>query len=176
MIRLKRIIFLLLIPALSNAICKANVADMVWDLKTLDTARNSDYLTEEEKNVVLELNMARTNPAQYAEMYIKPMLDKFQGNKFWENGYTFKITVEGTSSVMEALDVMKTQLPCCLLTPDKGLTEMARYHCTAQGKTTQIGHTSPNGMKMLRRFEKFKIKYYVAGENLHYGRSAIRYF
>jgi len=45
-----------------------------WDIKTLDTARKAEYLTDDEKDVILEMNKVRTNPKQYSKLYIEPLL------------------------------------------------------------------------------------------------------
>jgi hypothetical protein len=45
-----------------------------WDISALDTAAAMDYLSSAEKDVILEMNKARSDPKKYAELYIKPML------------------------------------------------------------------------------------------------------
>jgi hypothetical protein len=45
-----------------------------WDIASLDTAANVDYLTGFEKDVILEMNKARSDPKKYAELYIRPTL------------------------------------------------------------------------------------------------------
>ena len=51
-----------------------------WDIDVLDTARNVNYLTRIEKDVILELNKVRSDPAKYAELYIRPRLAWFDGS------------------------------------------------------------------------------------------------
>lgn len=41
-----------------------------WNIASLDAAGNVDYLTGFEKDVVLELNKARTDPGKFARLYI----------------------------------------------------------------------------------------------------------
>ena len=55
---------------------RENVDTTIWDLSLLDTARDVDYMDDIEKDVVLEMNMARTNPKKYAELYIEPRTKK----------------------------------------------------------------------------------------------------
>jgi hypothetical protein len=50
-----------------------------WDIELLDTARNVSYLTTIEKDIIFELNKVRSDPRKYAELYIKPMLNYFDG-------------------------------------------------------------------------------------------------
>ncbi len=48
-----------------------------WNLERLDMARKLDYLTNMEKDIILALNMVRTDPSRYAELYIRPILFSF---------------------------------------------------------------------------------------------------
>ena len=57
----------------------------IWDLSVLDTARDADYMADIEKDVILEMNMARSNPAKYAELYIQPRTKKFNGKIYGGN-------------------------------------------------------------------------------------------
>lgn len=41
-----------------------------WNLNTVDTARTVDYLSTLEKDVLLEINKARTDPRAYAALYL----------------------------------------------------------------------------------------------------------
>ena len=61
--------------------------DINWDISALDTAANADYLSTDEKDVILEMNKVRADPKKYAELYIKPMLEYNWGGLFGENSY-----------------------------------------------------------------------------------------
>ena len=73
-----------------------------WDLATLDTARNADYLSSVEKDVILEMNKARSNPPLYAELYIAPRTKRFDGKLY--NGSL--MTNEGAKVVNELVQYM----------------------------------------------------------------------
>ena len=60
---------------------RENIDTTIWDLSVLDTARDVEYMDDIEKDVVLEMNMARTNPKKYAELYIEPRTKKFKQMK-----------------------------------------------------------------------------------------------
>ena len=74
-----------------------------WDIATLDTAKDADYLTGTEKDVVLETNKARSDPKKYAELYIQPKLQYFKGKRYTKPGQAFVLTQEGTSVVEECV-------------------------------------------------------------------------
>jgi hypothetical protein len=51
-----------------------------WDIPALDTARSVPYLNNQEKDVILELNMARSDPELYADLYVRPQVASFEGD------------------------------------------------------------------------------------------------
>ena len=135
-----------------------------WDIKALDTARNVDYLSEIEKDVVLEMNKARSNPSLYAELYITPRLKKFNGKTY--NGRL--LTQEGAAVVEECAKFMSKQKPLSILKAEKGLSLAAQKHSSTQGETDQTGHTGVDGSTPFKRIEKYGT-YKTAGENIAYG-------
>ena len=50
-----------------------------WNISQLNTAADAGYLSAEEKDVVLEINKFRSNPAQYAELDLKPYRQYYNG-------------------------------------------------------------------------------------------------
>ena len=139
----------------------------VWNLKTLDTARNVSYLTELEKDIILETNMARSNPKKYSEMYIEPRLKKFEG-KIYLASYGRIKTKEGTKVVKETIRFMKKQKPVPILAPSQGLTKAAKDHAVSQSKTKQTGHTGTDGSTPSKRIKRYGT-YRAMGENITYG-------
>ena len=135
-----------------------------WDIATLDTARNADYLSTVEKDVILEMNKARTNPSLYAELYITPRTKKFDGKVY--NGTL--MTNEGVAVVNECISYMKKAKALPVLNPEKGLSLAAQQHSSTQGETNQTGHTGVDGSTPFTRIEKYGT-YKTAGENISYG-------
>ena len=140
-----------------------------WDVKTLDTARNVDYLSDIEKDVVLEMNMARTNPSLYADLYIAPRIKNFNGKTY--NGRL--ITQEGAAVVDECAKFMAKAKALSVLKPEKGLSLAAQKHSGTQGETDQTGHTGVDGSTPFKRIEKYGT-YKTAGENIAYGSNSGR--
>ncbi len=135
-----------------------------WDIATLDTARNADYLSTVEKDVILEMNKARTNPSLYAELYITPRTKKFDGKVY--NGTL--MTNEGVAVVNECISYMKKAKALPVLNPEKGLSLAAQQHSSTQGETNQTGHTGVDGSTPFTRIEKYGT-FKTAGENISYG-------
>lgn len=135
-----------------------------WDIESLDTARNVDYLSEVEKDVVLEMNKARSNPALYAEMYISPRIKNFNGKTYNK----FLLTQEGATVVEECAKYMAKAKPLPLLKAEKGLSLAAKDHSSTQGETDKTGHTGIDGSTPFTRIGKYGT-YKTAGENIAYG-------
>ena len=134
-----------------------------WDIAKLDTARNIDYLSTVEKDVVLEMNKARSNPALYAELYLTPRIKKFSGKIY--NGNL--MTNEGVAVVNECISQMQKTKPLSVLNPQKGLSLAAQQHSSTQGETDQTGHTGVDGSSPFSRMEKYGT-FRAAGENISY--------
>ena len=148
---------------------KDKIDTAVWDLSVLDTARNVDYMFEVEKNVILEMNMARSNPKKYAELYIQPRTKKFSGNLY--NNYI--MTNEGVSVVNECVKFMNSQKSLPILKPSKGLTLAAKDHSSTQCLTDKTGHDGIDGSDPFERMKRYGT-FTTAGENIDYGCSSAR--
>lgn len=141
----------------------------IWDLSILDTARDVDYMDEIEKDIVLEMNMARTNPKKYSELYIEPRTKKFNGKIYGGSLQTF----EGVAVVNECVKFMNSQKPLQTLAPSKGLTRAAKDHAETQSLTDEIGHNSTDGADPFTRMKRYG-SYRTAGENISYGSKTAR--
>ena len=143
--------------------------DGKWNIAALDTARNVDYLSSIEKDVVLEMNKARSNPSLYAELYITPRIKKFSGKTY--NGIL--LTQEGATVVDECAKFMAKAKPLPILKAEKGLSLAAQKHSSTQGETDKTGHTGVDGSTPFKRIEKYGT-FKTAGENIAYGTNSGR--
>ena len=146
------------------------VDETLWDLSALDTARDADYMGEIEKDVVLEMNMARSNPKKYAELYIEPRIKKFNGKTYGGNLLTF----EGADVVKECVKFMNGHKSLPVLAPSKGLTRAAKDHADTQSLSGQTGHTGTDGSDPFTRMERYGSYTGSAGENISYGSKTAR--
>jgi uncharacterized protein YkwD len=152
----KQINFFLVIPLLLTTLFAKGQSDVWsrWDPEVIaraNTAADFEYYSEEEKKVVLFMNLARLDGPLFAET----ILDEY-------------VKVNGTdnNSYLRSLykDLRKTEkLP--LLYPEKDLTSIAQGHATLSGKTGHTGHKNFN-----KRFEPFiGNPYSMVAENCSYG-------
>jgi len=142
-----------------------------WDIEALDTAKDVDYLTGVEKDVVLEMNKVRTNPRKYAELYLQPRVKYYAGNRYVVSGQTPIITQEGVSAVTSCIVALNGVSSAGVLAPEKGLSFAAKDHVVDQGKTGQIGHTGSDGSTPEMRMKRYGTVRgsWILGENILYG-------
>ena len=125
-----------------------------WKLEKLDTARNFDYLTDIEKDIILALNMVRSDPCRYAELYIKPIINSFEGKTRRVNGRILR-TAEGIVPAEELYDYLihHAQVPVLVVAQD--LHRSADELALDQSFTGDTGHISSKGRGFAVRIKSY---------------------
>jgi len=95
------------------------------------TAQNTDYLTENEKLVYYYLNLARLNPALFAETFLVKYTK-------WNSYENLSLSDYYTGSLYKTMKSMK---PVGILSPQKELFESAKCHAISSGKVGYVGHS-----------------------------------
>ena len=139
-----------------------------WNLKQLDTARELDYLTNMEKDIILALNMVRTEPGRYAELYIRPIAASFSGNSRRINGRNL-MTAEGSVPVEELYDFLIHHAPVQALVVDKNLHRSADELALDQSLTGDTGHISSRGRGFAVRIRSYAQWKKGVSETIGYG-------
>lgn len=140
-----------------------------WDISLLNTAANAGYLSAEEKDVILEINKFRSNPAQYAELYLKPYRQYYNGKNIEIPGRITIMTHEGVKALNECISVLEKSKPVPILYPVQGMSKAAADHAKDQGKTGLLGHTGSDGSGMADRLNRYGKWISTIGENIDYG-------
>ena len=140
-----------------------------WDLESLDTARNSEYLTVTEKDVILALNMARTDPHRYAQLYISEIISTYRGKlRSCSNGRIVK-TIEGDVPAVELYNELMRQDPRPRLIPVYWMHHIADYLASEQSITGNIGHITNDGNNLQFRIDSYGYWKKAIGETIDYG-------
>jgi len=103
-----------------------------WDdvkYQSCNTAATSNYMTEQEKNVIYILNLARTNPKLFCQTVVK---------KYPE--YSLNDEVEATPYYKTLVATMNTMKPVNLLQPNTDCFKSAKCHAYNSGLNGYIGH------------------------------------
>jgi hypothetical protein len=127
--------------------------EKLWNSATIEnanTAKNENYMTDEEKEVIFYLNLVRLEPKLFSETFLKRYLDSSKT----QNSYSrsLKKTLEKTAS-MDAL------------IPQKKLFQIAKPHAIKFGKEGKTGHAD-----FPQRIKNVASNYSgYMGENCDYG-------
>lgn len=116
----------------------------VWndsEYSVANSAKDENYLTDEEKMVYYYLNLVRMNPKLFADTYLD---------------YLKNSTDYYEKSLYDELRRIK---PRPILKPNRKLFESAQCHATESGERGFVGH------------ERFKCEEFFMGECIHYGQS-----
>ena len=140
-----------------------------WNTTELSTAANSRFLSQFEKEIILEVNMLRSNPSKYAADFIVPLKTRYKKRLLYYPGDLPLQTKEGINALEECVKVLQTQKKLTILRPDAGLTKAAEDHVKDQSRSGQTGHKGSDGSGFRNRIEKYgKWKFRIA-ENIAYG-------
>jgi hypothetical protein len=139
-----------------------------WDIAALDTAKDADYLTGVEKDVVLEMNKVRSDPKKYAELYIQSKLRYYSGKNYSVPGQITIVTQEGANAVNACITALGRTKSVGLLMPERGLTLATKDHVSDQSKTGQTGHNGSDRSTPVSRAGRYGKGSYI-GENISYG-------
>lgn len=160
--------FLLIINAFA---VKAQSSNNIWTQEELDnanTARNTDYLNEEEKQIVFYMNLARTDGRKFFETYFQDFADAYNTDMQRYSNYN-DLKVNRRDRYYRGLqeDLMEIKdLP--LFSPDETLTWVAQQHAKDLSKNNKAGHNSTDGRTVKDRISKFYPRRAMA-ENLAFG-------
>ncbi len=144
-----------------------------WNLALIDTARNVDYLSDVEKNVILEVNKARSDPVKYADLYIKPTLSQYSGRTRYQ-GRTEILTKEGKAAVEECVRILANRKGVQVLVPSRALSLAARDHVADTGPKGIVGHDGSDHSTPVSRVSRYEPAITYIGENIDYGDSTAR--
>lgn len=134
---------------------------------------DASFASRLELDVVLELNLARTRPGEYAAI-LREYRKSIRGNYLERPGKITIVLNEGAKAVDEAIAFLERQKPLPPLSLSKGLSLAARDHARDQGKTGQTGHSGSDRSSMDGRIKRYGSWLKTAGENIAYGPETAR--
>jgi uncharacterized protein YkwD len=121
-----------------------------------------------EQELIAELNLARTRPAQYAA-YLEALRPMFAGKEYRRPGRPALVTEEGAPALEEAIKVMRAARPAGPLTAAAGMCSGARELVKEQSVSGATGHRGADGSFCEQRAGRFGAWKEPIGENLSYG-------
>jgi uncharacterized protein YkwD len=137
------------------------------------TATPTSAFSKIEREIITEMNLARSNPAGYRQVMLA-WRSKFDGKRARLSDRVYLQTQEGTPAIDEAIQFLAKTRPVGKLTYSKGLSLAARDHVRDQGAKGATGHNSSNGNTPFQRMERYGKWQQIAGENIAYGPDTAR--
>lgn len=120
-----------------------------------NTAEQTDYLAQAEKELIYLQNLVRMNPKLFNQTYVKT---------YYELNPRASNSSYAKSLVKDLKEYEKGQL----LYPQKAIFDAAEFHANDMGETGNTGHTSADGTSFFERLKKYGVSGYIA-ENCSYG-------
>ena len=154
---MKTLLAAILIMAMAGNSSSSRAQNPVWDqwdpavIDQANTAADLEYLTGEEKKVILFMNLARLDGKLFGETFLTEYIES--------------TNTEKTSYVRSLHRDLRRLDPLHPLIPEKDLTAIAQGHATRSGKTGHMGHKD-----FRKRFKPVMGNpYNHVGENCSYG-------
>ncbi len=139
----------------------------------VDSMATTEYLSPLEKEILREINLARTQPAKYAAV-LEQMKSYYEDKLFKRPGEETVLTEEGLAAVEEAARFLRKVKPRPPLVSSRGLSLAAQDHVRDQGPRGAIGHRSRDGSAIADRLKRYGRWQTAFGENISYGESQAR--
>lgn len=137
-------------------------AAVIGALSLMSSAQPAAAAGRLDEAVLAEVNYARTHPADYArELRKRAYVGGVVGSS--------EIGNEDVEALQDAIEFLMEQRPLPPLRPNEALAEAARAHASAQGRTDQVGHTSPGGEGLSERLHRHGVWAGLAAEDISYG-------
>ncbi|HMF57792.1 MAG TPA: CAP domain-containing protein [Pyrinomonadaceae bacterium] len=135
--------------------------------QTINVAPGQEYLSPLEREVMNELNMARTHPQQYAAI-VDEWRKYYSGKQFTRPGRQSITTWDGLAALDECVNFLRSASPIQPLQSAKGLHLAALDHARDLSTSGITGHRGSDGSMPEQRVERFGRWMSSIGETIVY--------
>ncbi|MCX2451315.1 CAP domain-containing protein [Pedobacter sp. PLR] len=121
------------------------------ELRMANTAGNASYLTPEEKDMVIYMNLARMDGARFFDTYFQDFVDAYN-TRVRQYGNYEELKVSRNDNYYRTLrrDLQQVKdFP--VFWPDRALSNVARAHAKDLNRNNYAGHTSKDGRTLNQR-------------------------
>ncbi|MDF5712535.1 MAG: CAP domain-containing protein [Rhizonema sp. NSF051] len=126
------------------------------------------YLSQLEKEVIIETNKVRKNPQSYIPI-MEEYKNRFQEKRVKVGDRKYMLTKEGVTAVDEANQFLKSVRPVGELNSSAGMSLAARDLVNDQGPKGTFGHHGSDKSDPSVRINRYGKWQVSAGENIAYG-------
>ena len=124
-------------------------------------------MSPRENEILAEINLARTNPAQYLR-YLEDFRPYYHGKEIKFSDGQVLVTNEGVSALEEAIGFVRSMKPLSPLELRKGMILGAKDHVNDLAKTGQSGHRGSDGSITEDRLSRYGRWSDSVGEDIVY--------
>ncbi|UKT64592.1 CAP domain-containing protein [Pedobacter mucosus] len=138
------------------------------EFKKANTAANADYLTNEEKDIILYMNLIRLDGEKFYNTFLQDYIDNYNAKvKKYRNYNELKITRSNTyyTSLLKHIGGIKN---LSMFYPNDKLTALSRNHAQDLNRNNLETHESSNGDKFSKRLSKY-FPNKTMSENIDFG-------
>jgi uncharacterized protein YkwD len=128
----------------------------------------SGQLAALEREVVREVNLARSDPQQYAAL-LEQWREFYKGRRIERPGKPTILTEEGVAAVDEAIGYLRSIGTRPTLTLSLGMSRGAKDHANEMGPAGALGHRGLRGSWPTERINRYGRWRDAVGENIYYG-------
>jgi uncharacterized protein YkwD len=141
------------------------------------------YLSPLEKDVVQEINLARTQPKAYAT-FLEQLWPSYTGSRgqrpgastaTTKQGKTTFVTAEGPKALEQAIAFLRSTPPLAPLEMSRGMSLGSKDHVKEQENTGVIGHQGRDGSRPGDRVNRYGLWQGTISENISYGIDSARW-
>jgi hypothetical protein len=140
------------------------------EFRRANTAANASYLTNEEKNVVMYMNLIRIDGEKFYYTFLEDYINNYNAKvKQYRNYNELRITRNNSyyTSLLKHLRGIKNLQ---VFYPDDKLTALSRSHAQDLNRNNLDTHESSNGDKFSKRLSKY-FPNKAMSENIDFGYS-----
>lgn len=142
--------------------------------KSGSTSAPIGFLSQLEKEIVDEMNLARTEPQKYAG-FVEEFKKYYDGNRLTIPGRKKAlVTAEGLAAVDEAINFLRAATPLAPLDVAKGVSLAAKDHANDLALKGLTGHTGSDGSLPNARVDRYGNWEGAIGETVLYEVSTAR--
>ncbi|WP_421940717.1 CAP domain-containing protein [Pedobacter sp.] len=140
------------------------------EFRKANTAANAPYLTDEEKNIVLYMNLIRLDGEKFYYTFLEDYINNYNAKvRKYRNYNELRIT-RSNSYYVSLLKHLRGVKNLPMFYPDERLTILSRNHAVDLNRNNLESHESSNGDKFNKRLSRY-FPNRAMSENIDFGYS-----
>jgi len=165
--------FKILLPAFLLLIFSGHVYAQKWtdaEFRKANTAANASYLSNEEKNIVMYMNLVRIDGEKFYYTFLEDYINNYNAKVRQYRNYNELRITRNNSYYISLLKHLRGIKNLQMFYPDDKLTSLSRNHAQDLNQNNLETHESSNGDKFSKRLSKY-FPNKAMSENIDFGYS-----